>query len=161
MLGLVAIGALSPVGLNAQHCGAPATATPYVLRFFTPVEHRLLEELMEIILPVDDHSPGAREARTADFADWMVANSDASTQRVWRSGLKLLRPDNLAQASAREENPEDDLERFYVRLKNMTIDAYYTSATGIHQDLNYQGNQFLRKFEGCDHPEHQDGERPA
>jgi hypothetical protein len=37
----------------------------------------------------------------------------------------------------------------------MTIDGYYTSKIGIHQELEYQGNTALAEFEGCTHPEHQ------
>ncbi len=37
----------------------------------------------------------------------------------------------------------------------MTINGYYSSAIGIHNDLQYQGNTYVQKFEGCTHPEHQ------
>ncbi len=56
--------------------GQAPTAVPYKLQFFNEEESRLLEELMEMIIPADDHSPGAREAGTNLFADLMVATSD-------------------------------------------------------------------------------------
>ncbi len=37
----------------------------------------------------------------------------------------------------------------------MTIDGYYTSAIGIHKELEYKGNTALAEFPGCTHPEHQ------
>jgi hypothetical protein len=36
----------------------------------------------------------------------------------------------------------------------MTVDGYYTSSIGIHQELRYQGNAYLKEFIGCTHPEH-------
>jgi len=41
-----------------------------------------------------------------------------------------------------------------VELKRATIDGYYTSVIGIHQDLEYQGNQMVHDFKGCHHEEH-------
>ena len=41
-------------------------------------------------------------------------------------------------------------------LKQMTVDGYYTSATAIHQDMEYLGNTYLAAFPECTHPEHQD-----
>ena len=33
--------------------------------------------------------------------------------------------------------------------KQATIHGYYTSKIGIHDELRYKGNQFLREFVGC------------
>ena len=44
-------------------------------------------------------------------------------------------------------------ERFFHALKRATIDGYYTSRIGIHQDLQYQGNEAMRDFPGCQHTE--------
>ena len=35
------------------------------------------------------------------------------------------------------------------------IDGYYTSEIGLRQELGDDGQLFLAKFAGCDHPEHQ------
>jgi len=51
--------------------------------------------------------------------------------------------------------PRSELERFFAQLKQMTIEGYYTSAIGIHQELQYKGNEVLAEFIGCTHPEHQ------
>jgi len=155
VLQFVSLSALYPGSVAGQHCAAERMQSPYVRKFFDAGEHAALAEMMELIIPADAHSPGAREARTADFADWMIFHSSADLQRVWRDGLKVLTPVNLAEAAANELAPMSDRDRFFARLKNMTIDGYYTSQTGIHRDLGYKGNQFLRRFEGCTHPEHQ------
>lgn len=157
MIQIVSLGALASRALLAQHAGHCAVETapaPYKLRFFTAEEHALLEQLMELIIPADQHSPGAREARAADFADWMVSHSSADVQQSWRAGLTQVTPKNLPAIAAHETSPQSDLDRFFVRLKHMTVDGYYTSEVGIHKDLGYVGNQYLLKFEGCTHPEH-------
>jgi hypothetical protein len=66
----------------------------------------------------------------------------------------------IANIAANETNPQSSLDRFFVRLKNMTVDAYYTSEIGIQKDLRYSGNQYVLKFEGCTHPEHQRANEP-
>ena len=45
-------------------------------------------------------------------------------------------------------------ERFFVAIKSLTVDGYYTSQVGIHQELRYKGNAYLKDFVGCTHPEH-------
>ena len=51
-----------------------------------------------------------------------------------------------------EGDPTTELERFFAVLKRSTLDGYYTSKVGIHEDLNYQGNSALADFPGCTHP---------
>jgi len=48
-----------------------------------------------------------------------------------------------------------DLEQCFALLKQMTVDGYYTSATAIHQDMEYLGNTYLAAFPECTHREHQ------
>jgi hypothetical protein len=143
--------------------GAP-TATAYTLQFFTEEESRLLDQLMEMIIPADDHSPGAHEARTNLFADLMVANSSDAVKKQWQDGIRLIREqalvssltEALRRAAANEEDPKTDLELFFVLLKQMTVNGYYTSATGVHKEMEYIGNTYLVAFPTCSHPEHQD-----
>jgi hypothetical protein len=167
LLQLISVGALSP-GFDAlramEACRAihAGPSEPYQLRFFRPDENELLDSLMEMIIPADNHSPGAHEAKVSLFADWMVSHEPAATQQEWRTGLRRMneearntsRADALAQAAAGEAHPESDLHRFFIRLKQMTVDGYYTSEIGLHQDLQYQGNGHLMNFPGCEHPEH-------
>ena len=167
LLQLISIGALSP-GFDAlraaEACGAIHAGAPeqYRLQFFSSEENDLLDTLMEMIIPSDAHSAGAHEAKVSLFADWMVSHEAADTQQAWRTGLQQMREearktslaDALAKAAAGEAHPETDLERFFVLLKQMTVDGYYTSEIGLHRDLEYRGNEHLMNFPGCDHPEH-------
>jgi Gluconate 2-dehydrogenase subunit 3 len=160
------LDALPGAAMGPMQAGpaAPPT-TAYTLQFFSEEESRLLDQLMEMIIPADDHSPGAHEAKTNLFADLMVATSDSAVKKQWQDGIRLIREEavgsSLAEALRRaalnEENPKADLERFFVSLKQMTVNGYYTSATGIHRDMEYIGNTYLAAFPECTHPEHQEG----
>ncbi len=153
--------------LNAETCTnnhhGSAEAKPYTVQFFTPDEMKLLDAVMEKIIPADDHSPGAHDAEVPLFADLMIATSPEDVKEDWRGGLRLLAAELesssldgwLAKASANQQDPATVLDLFFVKLKQMTVDGYYTSRIGILQDLKYQGNAYLREFNGCTHPEHQ------
>src|SRR2546426_856194 len=58
-------------------------------KFLTPAEYALLDELTELIIPTDDHSPGARAAGVAGYIDSRLAESlEPERQALWRSGLE-------------------------------------------------------------------------
>jgi hypothetical protein len=173
LLKIVALSALSQK-LNAlpgaamsymQTAPAAPSATAYTLQFFSEEESRLLDQLMEMIIPADDHSPGAHEARTNLFADLLVATSNDAVKKQWRDGISLIRGEAmgssldevLRRAALNEEDPKTDLELFFILLKQTTVNGYYTSATGIHQEMEYIGNTYLAAFPPCTHPEHQEG----
>jgi Gluconate 2-dehydrogenase subunit 3 len=171
VLKIVALTALSQK-LNALPCGAmghmqtapTAPAAAYTLQFFSEADSHLLDQLMEMIIPADEHSPGAQEAQTNLFADLMVATSDKVVQKQWQDGIRLIREqavgsslaEVLERAAVNEENPATDLERFFVLLKQMTVNGYYTSTTGIHKEMEYIGNTYLVAFPECTHPEHRE-----
>ena len=160
-LGTVAtkLGALS-AGVCHPAAGVAWSASGYELRFFTPEENALVDHLMELIIPTDAHSPGAHAAQVSLFADLMVATSPGAVKTQWRSGLRFMQEEvahssltaAMAKASAHEGAPRTELERFFATLKNMTVNGYYTSAIGIHQDLEYQGNDYLPAFPECAMP---------
>ncbi|HWO01792.1 MAG TPA: gluconate 2-dehydrogenase subunit 3 family protein, partial [Blastocatellia bacterium] len=91
-LGTVAVVAAS-VGLDARAearspVAAPQTKPPL---FFTPDEFALVDELTELIIPADDHSPGARAAQVAAYIDFRLSESfEEEPKKLWREGLKLV-----------------------------------------------------------------------
>ena len=128
-----------------------------------------LEAFVEAIIPADEQSPGAKEARVADYIDLLLSEADEATTLQWMGGLAELdeeaaarfqRPfarldaaqtdTMLAAISANELDPQTPLEEFFVMTKNATIDGYYTSEIGIHRELRYRGNKFLNEFVGCE-----------
>ena len=161
---IVGLGTLAPAALASTAGSKPQgpawTPGNYRLRFFNEQEIQLLDSLMEMILPADGHSPGAHAARVSLFADLMVATGDSHSKEIWKRGLLMMRDEAagssldaaLAKSAANEGKPKTELERFYGRLKEMTINGYYTSAIGIHRDLCYQGNTYLASFPGTSEP---------
>jgi len=171
----VAAGAFPIFGQNpppeSHHSPQPVTkqaAEAYRYRYFRPEQLSTLEALTETIIPTDEHSPGAKEARVVEYIDTMVADAPEAVKRQWDIGLVLA--NNMAQNGfgkpygecsaleqiavmsefAGEENGRDTPEeKFFLLLKRATIDGYYTSKIGIHQDLQYQGNVTLPEFPGC------------
>ncbi|HEY6271336.1 MAG TPA: gluconate 2-dehydrogenase subunit 3 family protein [Terriglobales bacterium] len=168
-LKIVALGALAPKASKLEAAthrlmerGAAWSPSAYKLQFFTQSENQLLDSLMEMIIPGDSHSAGAHAAQVSLFADLMVATSDDSTKTRWRNGLRIMQAqadgssvaEALAHAAALADQPASELGQFFVMLKQMTVDGYYTSEIGIHQDLEYVGNTYLPEFPGCTHEEH-------
>lgn len=138
--------------------------------FFTPDELKLVDELSEMIIPADDHSPGARAAKVAAYIDTRLAEAwDPKDKTTWREGLALI--DQMSQASggktflqsspadrtavltrmsANERHPQKPEELFFAELKSRVVHAYYTSEIGIKQDMDYKGNSYLAEFVGTD-----------
>jgi hypothetical protein len=151
----------------------PAAQTGGGVRFFQPQELATIAAISDLIIPTDEHSPGARAAGVSGFIDLMVNESPEEIKTLWREGLaavdRMSRQQFAAvfiQASQKqqlallktisrnERRPKTVEERFFVAIKSMTVDAYYTSPIGIHQELQYKGNAILKEFAGCTHPEH-------
>jgi hypothetical protein len=138
------------------------------LKFFHRDEFEMLDVLSEIIIPADGHSPGAHAAQVAEFMDELISQSPEKTRQLWRQGLARIEEITSEQyrrrfmacsaaeqtalmrlISQNEESPQQLEEKFFTDLKRVTIDGYYRSAIGIHQDLQYQGNKYVRAFPEC------------
>jgi hypothetical protein len=172
MMKLAAGAVIAPALLQTgpKNGRPPAKAQTEALRFFTPDEFTTVDELSELIIPADEHSPGARAAKAAEYIDRHLAESfEDGPKTQWREGLKLVdqisvemngRPFMQASQDQRvavltrmahnESNPEKPEEKFFVELKSHVARAYYTSKVGIHGELEYKGNTYLREFAGID-----------
>jgi hypothetical protein len=174
----LAAGAAVAPGVSAQSAppAAPVVAaSPAAGQFFTARELVLLDELAEIIIPTDDHSPGARVAGVAGYLDRDLGARDPALPGVadlwkgWREGLAAVDAASVArhgvpfmeatpeqrlavieEAARNEGAPKTPLESFFGRLKGATAAAYYSSKVGLHQDMKYQGNTVLMAFVGVD-----------
>jgi hypothetical protein len=137
--------------LSAQ---APAAAPA----FFTPQEFAVVDELSELIIPTDAHSPGAKAAKVAAFIDSQLAEAwEEKDRTAWREGLKpflgLSAEERLALLTRNAKNeakPEAPDDLFFVELKSRVVRAYYTSEIGIKQEMEYKGNSYLPEFVGFD-----------
>jgi hypothetical protein len=70
-----------------------ATAQP---DFFTPVQMRTLTRLCDVLLPPLNGKPGAVEAQTPMFLDFLIGSSPEQRQKVYAGGLDWL--EEAAQA---------------------------------------------------------------
>jgi hypothetical protein len=153
------LAATSVSSAPAQHEHATrAKQAAYQPRFFNQAEYELLDQLCETILPADEESGGAREARVAAYIDTVVLYADDRTQSAWRSGLAAIdrsaRPEQVVSALLKnEESPANDAERFGVRLKAAVIEAWSSSEAGMKY-FRYKGNGASYSFPGCTHASH-------
>jgi hypothetical protein len=161
-LALLGAGVLQVNLASAQHQAhaIKADAKGYKLQFFTRDENELLDRVAEMILPADDHSPGAHEAKVSLYIDLLVANSAESTKRHWKERLdafarefgKLAGPEQQAllnRLASAEKHPDSPAEHFFADLKSATLFGYYTSQVGLVKELGYMGNAVLPGFPGC------------
>jgi hypothetical protein len=158
---------LSDEGVLAFTALQKTNASP-ALKVLSAPQYATLGVLVDAIIPTDERSPGATEARVADYIDLLLSEADAPTKARWLDGLAAIdaeaktrfnapvakldgaRIETLLNAiSANEKSPQTPLERFFVMTKQATIHGYYTSEIGIHKDLQYKGNQFVPEFVGC------------
>ncbi len=130
--------------------GAPATAKPKLL---TAAEFETLGELVEMILPRSD-TPGAKDAGAHLIIDSMLASQRARA-RTFRKGLAPFLPLDNAKRLERLTALHTARDAFFRTLKDMTIDAYYSTREGLVTELGWSGYTALAEFKGCTHPEHQ------
>ena len=168
MIAATAAALVTPL-LPGGAAAAPVVGVPG--KFLTAAEFALLDELTELIIPADDHSPGARAAAVAGYIDGRLAESlEPDWQALWRSGLQAVEglsqelngkpflqatPEQrvavLTKMAAGEQEPKMAPERFFRELKGRTVRGYYTSKIGIHLDQEYKGNVYQRgEFAGYD-----------
>jgi gluconate 2-dehydrogenase subunit 3-like protein len=144
------------------------TSAPSRPKALSASQFQTLETLVEAIIPADDRSAGAKDARVADYIDLWLSEADSQVALQWSGGLALVDTEStarfrtpfvrlnaaqadtiLAHMSRNERAPQTPLETFFVMTKQATVIGYYTSKIGIHDELHYKGNVFLRDFVGC------------
>ena len=153
-------------------------AAAYAPQFFNPEEFQTVEILAAMIIPTDE-APGAKEARVADYVDFVVfsaAEFRPSLQKEWVDGLTYLERESQRQfgKSFRDATETDRLKlltemsaperdatlhhegfTFFTTLKEMAVEGFYTSKIGLIDVLDFQGLNYMADFPGCTHPEHQ------
>ena len=167
-LGAGAAVAVTLIGLDGK--AVTPVAQGKAPLFFAKEEFALVDELTELIIPTDEHSPGARAAQVASYIDFRLSESfEEEPKTLWRQGLKLIeelsremhgkaflessqeqRIALLTRISQNEAKPVKPEEVFFNELKSTTADVYYSSKIGIHTEMEYKGNTYLKEFVGFD-----------
>lgn len=129
-------------------------------KFFTDTEMLTLTILCDIILPADERSGSASEAKVPEFIEFIMKDQPRM-QVPMRGGLKWLDLKSLRMfkrtfAEAERKQREDLVEliafpekalkenlpgvNFFNTVRNLTATGFFTSKMGI-EDLQYMGNQ--------------------
>jgi len=80
---------LSDEGLAAFAEVQRAKAAP-TLKALSAAQYATTEALVEAIIPADERSPGAKEARVADYLDLLLSEVHPSLKQEWLDGLAAL-----------------------------------------------------------------------
>lgn len=145
--------------------------TPYTPKFFNRHEWRTVRLLADYVIPRDERSGSATDARVPEFIDFLMSDKDASegSKTSMRGGLAWL--DNEARhrfgksfvdaADAQRRAILDDIAwpakakpefshgvNFFNRFRDLTASGFFSSAMGW-KDVQYIGNTFNPNWNGC------------
>ena len=153
---------------SAQAARAATTVKPFVPKFFTATEFRLVRILADIVIPKDDRSGSATDAGVPEFMDFMMIDQPAR-QVAMRGGLAWLdvecqkRFDKTFLDCADTERTAvlDDIAwpsrakpefghgvAFFNNFRDLTASGFWTTRMGI-DDLQYMGNRSVARWNGC------------
>ena len=160
-----------------QHAGPPERVPAVPVRpkpgYFSDAEFQTISRLADLIIP-ETETPGAVGAGVPAYID-SVAGGNAELQSILRPGLKQLDQASMGAhgqtflqlteeqqivlltpwADAADKRVAGhDGGTFFRAIKNLTADGYYTSSTGLVQELGYKGNTALDHFPETQVPEH-------
>ena len=140
-------------------------------RFFTAHEWRTASMLADYIIPKDEHSGSATDAKVPEYLDYLLSEKEASlnAQTAIRGGLAWLDSECnkrcgttfIAASDVQRRQLLDDIAfpskakpemsygvSFFDRFRDMTASGFYSSAIGW-QDARYIGNVFNPGYDGC------------
>jgi gluconate 2-dehydrogenase subunit 3-like protein len=139
----------------------------------TAAQRQLAAILADIIIPADEHSPGAAAVGVIDFIDeWVSAPyptqredsltilagfswlDDESGRRHGKafSSLDPVQQAGICDAICSETSAAPEhrgAARFFALFRDLTAGGFYTTPVG-RKDLNYVGNVPLTRFDGPD-----------
>jgi gluconate 2-dehydrogenase gamma chain len=138
---------------------------PYKPKFFNEHEYKTLERLADLIIPADEHSPGALAGGAPEFIDFLSSQSrelaeiytgglawlDHQMNKSYSAGFVAAAPEQqtaMLDLIAYRKNDSPELGpgiQFFNWVRNMTVDAFYTSKAGM-DDLGYMGNGAMSEF---------------
>ena len=128
-------------------------------KFFNDHEIATITVLCDIIIPKDEHSGSASDAKVPEFIEFM-ANDDPDNQTPIRGGLRWLDLQSLSRYNNtfRESTAEQQIElvsmiaypkkakpemaqgvNFFTRMRDLTATGFFTSEIGV-KDIGYVGN---------------------
>lgn len=154
---------LSPFLFNA------CQSVDYSLQFLSQDQHRLIDDLSDIILPDTNRSPGAKAAKVGQFIDSYVFHCyDQAKQALFLEDLNDIDQYsinttktkfsslNIANQKACVQTMESSTLKGYLNCKQLVLFGYFTSEIGATKALNYvavpgnyQGDIAYKKEDGA------------
>jgi hypothetical protein len=150
---------------------AETEAGAFAPKFFTAHEWRTVGILADYVIPRDERSGSATDAKVPEYMDFVLADPDASesAKLAMRGGLAWL--DNecrtrfghpfVDSADAQRRQVLDDIAwprkarpemshgvAFFNRFRDMTASGFFSSQMGW-KDLQYMGHVFVPEWNGC------------
>jgi len=149
---------------------AATPAAQYTPKFFSPSQYKTLRALCETIIPADADTGGALEAGAPEFID-LLTSENVEYQLKLGGGIMWLdstcsdrygktyldcapeQQKEILDKIAFRKNAETDPSisqgvEFFIFLRNLTTDGFFTSKIGIDY-LGFMGNKYLLEFPGC------------
>ncbi|HWC00621.1 MAG TPA: gluconate 2-dehydrogenase subunit 3 family protein [Bryobacteraceae bacterium] len=138
---------------------------PYKPKCFNAHEYATLTRLSDLIMPADEHSKSAVEAGAPEFIDVLASNNE-ELANIYTGGISWLDQEMTRrhQSTFMEAKPEQQTAlldliayrknespelgpgiRFFAWVRNMVVDAYFTSKIGMDY-LGFQGNGAMSHF---------------
>ena len=181
VLGALPLAAALPHELTAETPLAPgaptaeqAPAAPAAHKFFTAHEMATVRVLSDLVIPRDERSGSATDARGPEFMDVLLADRDASdaSKIAMRGGLAWIDNESRSRFGRIFVNATDAQRRqilddiawparakrehshgvaFFNRFRDLTASGFFSSAMGW-KDVQYIGNTFNPKWQGCPQP---------
>ena len=151
-----------------EAAGAAPAAAP---KFFTPYEWRTLRVLVDYIIPADEKSGSATEAKVPEYIDFLLSDPDTTeANRVAiRGGLAWLDSESRRRFTKTFTQSSDGQRRqilddiafpkkapanvsqgvaFFNRIRDLTAGGFFSSKMGW-DDLQYLGNKYVPVWDGC------------
>jgi len=161
---------LPPAAVERAVRAAHTTPLPqdYQPRFFTPAEWRTVAVLSDLIVPRDERSGSATDARVPEFIDYVLAEWPDNQTPV-RGGLAWLdrecrerfgapfagctvgQQTELLDAIAYPKRAAPEMSQgvaFFNRFRDLVLSGFWSSKVGV-EDLRYMGNTFVTEWKGC------------
>ena len=150
---------------------AESQSAPYAPKFFTQSEWRLVRVLVDYIIPRDDRSGSATDARVPEYMDFLLSDKEASesSKTSMRGGLGWMNNEArrrfgttfVGASDAQRRAILDDIAwpakapstmsqgvAFFNRFRDMTASGFFSSQMGW-RDLAYIGNVSRASWDGC------------
>jgi hypothetical protein len=162
---------------QSRASGAPQASTApgadYERRLFSDHEFETVTTLADCVIPADDRSGSASDARVPEFIDFILTDdllpNRQAQQTAIRGGLAWLdyqclerfdalfvdcreaQQTEMLDAIAYPEEAAPEMQRgvtFFNSFRDLVASGFFSSKMGV-KDLRYRGNKVVKNWTGC------------